>query len=245
MRICAAQCRPVPGDLARNTEKHLELIKLAASHQADLVFFPELSLTGYEPRLSRSLVSNAKSWCLDELQALSDANDLLIGIGKPLVVDADVQIGMVWFLPHKLPRTYAKQQLHAGERDHFVAGESQLLLEGSGYKLAPAICYESLQMAHADDAAAMGANIYLASVAESASNLPQAMQHYAAVARRHGLHVLMADSVGPSGDFISTGQSAAWNAEGELLAQMGAESEGVLLLDTARGTANVHEVAGE
>ncbi|MFG6178937.1 carbon-nitrogen hydrolase family protein [Halomonas sp. THAF12] len=242
MRICAAQLRPEPGDLAKNTEKHLALIRLAAAQGADLVYFPELSLTGYQPRLSSILVSEAEHWCLDALQELSDAHGLRIGVGMPLIVDAGVQIGMVWFSPHEPSRTYAKQWLHASELAYFTAGERQLLLDGPGGTLAPAICYESLQADHANAAAAMGARFYLASVAESASNLPRAMQHYASIARRHGMHVLLADAVGPSGDFISTGRSAAWNSEGELLAQMGTESEGVLMLDTAQGIASVHEV---
>ncbi|SEN40772.1 carbon-nitrogen hydrolase family protein [Halomonas caseinilytica] len=243
MRVCVAQLRPEPGDLAKNTEKHLALIKQAVVHRADVVYFPELSLTGYQPRLSSALVSDAEHWCLNELQELSDAHGLQIGVGMPLVVDAGVQIGMVWFLPHEPPRTYAKQWLHASELAYFTAGDHQLLLDSHGGTLAPAICYESLQADHANAAAEMGARFYLASVAESASNLPRAMQHYSSVARRHSMHVLLADAVGPSGDFISTGRSAAWNTEGELLAQMGTDSEGVLILDTAQGIASVHEVA--
>jgi predicted amidohydrolase len=49
MRIGAAQLRPVAGDVASNLAKHLELIDVAAALGADLVYFPELSLTGYEP----------------------------------------------------------------------------------------------------------------------------------------------------------------------------------------------------
>lgn len=37
----------------------------------------------------------------------------------------------------------------------------------------------------------------------------------------------------------SLGQSAAWNVRGELLAQMDAESEGLVVLDTAGGRASV------
>ncbi|MCL7931592.1 hypothetical protein M8006_16675 [Halomonas sp. ATCHA] len=49
----------------------------------------------------------------------------------------------------------------------------------------------------------------------------------------------MANCVGPSDDFISVGQSAAWNVRGELLAQMDAESEGLVVLDTVGGRASV------
>lgn len=58
MKICAVQHRPMPGDIAGNTARHLSLIELAIAEGADLVFFPELSLTGYEPRIGKSLVTD-------------------------------------------------------------------------------------------------------------------------------------------------------------------------------------------
>ena len=244
MRVCAAQLRPAAGDLATNTIKHLELIERAVAHRADLVFFPELSLTGYEPHLAGSLASNAADRRLDAFQQRSDAHNLVIGVGMPIAVAAGVQIGMVWFAPGMPRRTYAKQHLHVDEHPYFVPGVGQLVLESAGRKLAPAICYESLQMDHADSAAALAADVYLASVAKPANNLAKAMVHYPAVARRHNLFVIMANCVGPSDDFVGVGQSAAWNARGELLVQMDAESEGVVALDTASGTASVHELAG-
>jgi len=47
LRIALAQCSPALGDVERNLEMHLRLIEQARSQQADLVVFPELSLTGY------------------------------------------------------------------------------------------------------------------------------------------------------------------------------------------------------
>jgi predicted amidohydrolase len=242
MRVCAAQLRPVPGDFATNAAKHLELIELAVAHRADLVFFPELSLTGYEPRLAKSLAGSVADHRLDMFQRCSDANNLVIGVGMPIAVGSAVQIGMIWFAPSTPRRTYAKQQLHADELPYFVPGDGQLVLESAGRRLAPAICYESLQMDHADGAAALAAEFYLASVAKPASNLAKAMVHYPAVACRHNMFVIMADCVGPSDDFVSVGQSAAWNNRGELLAQMDAASEGVVVLDDDSIAARVHEL---
>ncbi len=47
LRIALAQCSPALGDVERNLALHLRLIEQARSQQADLVVFPELSLTGY------------------------------------------------------------------------------------------------------------------------------------------------------------------------------------------------------
>lgn len=242
MKVCAAQLRPAAGDIESNTAKHLGLIQLAVQHGANLVFFPELSLTGYEPRLAKSFVGDPADCRLDVFQRRSDEDRLLIGVGMPIAVASGVRIGMVWFAPDEARRTYAKQQLHADEHPYFVPGTGQLLLESEYYKLAPAICYESLQMKHADGAAALAADIYLASVAKPLGGLAKAMAHYPAVARKHTMPVIMSNCVGPSDDFVSVGQSAAWNGAGELLAQMDSESEGVVLLDIARGCASVHKL---
>ncbi len=244
MKVCAAQFRPVAADLATNIARHLDLIYLAVDHGANLVFFPELSLTGYEPRLAKSLACDSSDQRLDVFQKCSDRENLLIGVGMPIAAASGVRIGMVWFAPGAARRTYAKQQLHVDEQPYFVPGIAQLLLESEGHKLAPAICYESLQMDHADSVASLAARVYLASVAKPASGLAKAMVHYPAVARKHAMFVIMANSVGPSDDFVCVGQSAAWNVCGDLLVQMDAESEGVVVLDIARGSASVHKPGG-
>ena len=124
----------------------------------------------------------------------------------------------------------------------FVSGERQLTLETPAHKLAPAICYESLQLNHADHAARLGVDVYLASVAKSAGGMVKAMQHYPFIAHKYGMHVMMSNSLGPCDNFTSVGQSAAWNRRGELLLQMDGESEGVLMVDTIAEKAAIHRL---
>jgi predicted amidohydrolase len=242
MKISAIQFQSATGDIASNLAKHLEFIKVAVAQGADLVFFPELSLIGYEPKLAQSLATETNDSRLDVFQQCSDVYNIIIGVGLPISVKSDVQIGMVWFAP-KMPRcSYAKQQLHADELPFFVAGDAQLILETSTHKLAPAICYESLQLNHADNAANLGADVYLASVAKPAGGMTKAILHYPVIARKHNMYVIMSDAVGPCDDFISVGQSAAWSNRGELLIKMDSESEGLLIVDTMSGKASVHEL---
>lgn len=47
MRVALAQISSYLGDLKKNLEKHKEIIKGAITQKADLIIFPELSLTGY------------------------------------------------------------------------------------------------------------------------------------------------------------------------------------------------------
>jgi predicted amidohydrolase len=46
-RLALAQCAPALGDLKDNLDLHLELTQQAITEGADMVVFPELSLTGY------------------------------------------------------------------------------------------------------------------------------------------------------------------------------------------------------
>lgn len=46
--IAVAQTCPVAGDVQANLDEHLRLARLAAEEGAQVVVFPELSLTGYE-----------------------------------------------------------------------------------------------------------------------------------------------------------------------------------------------------
>jgi predicted amidohydrolase len=46
MKICVAQTRAIKGDIQSNIDNHKKLIDLAISNGANIVIFPELSLTG-------------------------------------------------------------------------------------------------------------------------------------------------------------------------------------------------------
>jgi predicted amidohydrolase len=240
MKISAVQFRPVSGNIASNVAKHLEFIKLAVTQNADLIFFPELSLTGYEPHLAKSLASDRSDPRLNIFQQHSDIHNIIIGIGLPILTGSLVQIGMIWFSPKAPRQTYAKQQLHTDEIPFFVQGDKQLVMRTATHTLAPAICYESLQQSHADNAANLGTDVYLASVAKSASGMAKAMLHYPTIAQQHSMYVLVANCIGSCDDFVSVGQSAVWNNRGELLVQIDSESEGMVIIDTVSGKASIH-----
>ena len=233
MRAAVVQTQPAARRIDANIKAHETWIKKAAARSADAVFFPELSLTGYELKHAARLAMRADDVRLDVFQMLSHALRITIGVGVPTPDGAGVRISMIVFRPDAARIVYSKQHLHADELPYFVAGDGQVTLAGGGEVIAPAICYESLLDAHCEAAAALGATIYLASVAKSAKGIAKADVHYPSIARRHQLRVLMANSVGPCDDFEAAGGSSIWNARGELLARLPSSGEGALLLDTA------------
>ena len=52
LTLAAAQTISIPGDVAANIQRHLAMMRAAAEQGVQLLVFPELSLTGYEPFLA-------------------------------------------------------------------------------------------------------------------------------------------------------------------------------------------------
>jgi len=235
MRVAVVQTRPVACALDANVKTHELWIKKAAGRGADMVFFPELSLLGYEPKHAARFATRADDARLDIFQLLSHALRITVGVGLPTPADGGVRISMLVFQPSGARVVYSKQHLHGDELPYFVAGDGQITLRAGGEVVAPAICYESLLDAHCEAAVALGATVYVASVAKSANGIAKADAHYPSIARRHSLPVLMANCVGPCDDFEAVGGSAVWNARGELVARLPSTGEGALVLDTSTG----------
>ena len=236
MKICVAQTRPMRGDIAGNLVAHARLIEMAASRDAEMIVFPELSLTGYEPKLASELATDENDPRFDELQRLSDTRRITIGAGVPTKSDKLPCISMVLFQPNQKRETYSKQYLHADEEPFFSPGKEHDGLITGQPKIALAICYELSVPEHAEYAVRHGADVYIASVAKTERGVVNASERLADIAKHHAMTVLMSNSIGPSGDGDCAGQSAVWSNTGSLLAQLDGEHEGVLIVDTETQT---------
>lgn len=232
MKIGVAQTKPVKGDILQNIEGHKKLINLAIGNGAHMIVFPELSITGYEPELAKDLATNQDDSRLQDFQQLSDANNIIIGVGMPLQQDTGITISMIIFQPRQPRQTYAKQHLHEDEFPYFINGQGQVFLKAHNKTIAPAICYELSVPEHSEYAHKHGAGIYIASVAKTAAGVEKANKSLADTAKKYGMIVLLSNSLGPSDNFIGAGKSAIWNNKGELLAQLNDTHEGVLIIDT-------------
>ncbi len=232
MRICVAQTKPVSGDIESNMDRHKKLIHLAILSGADTIIFPELSLTGYEPTLAKTLAAHKNDSRFDDFQRMADANAITIGAGVPLKTNRGVCIGMVIFHPHQKRQVYAKKYLHADEEPFFVSGQNGTDLMDHKPNLALAICYELSVPEHAENAFRQGANVYVASVAKSASGVDQANKRLSEIAKTYSMTVFMSNCVGFCDNFESAGKTSVWNDNGLLVGQLDDVHEGILVFDT-------------
>lgn len=82
LRIYLAQIAPALGDLARNCALHLEVVERARREHADMVIFPELSLTGYwlHDMVSEVALNPETAHVLAPLRAASRDMDIVLGL---------------------------------------------------------------------------------------------------------------------------------------------------------------------
>jgi predicted amidohydrolase len=232
MKICAAQTGPVKGDIRGNISNHRKLIAQAVSDGAELVIFPELSLTGYEPTLARELAIDEGDARLDEFQSISDACGVAIGVGAPTTSEDGVRISMLLFQPHRGRLTYSKSHLHRDEEPFFVPGRSSPHVEVKQIQVALAICYEISVTEHLDSVLKSPPAIYIASVVKFVNGFEKALARLSSIAREGSMPVVMSNCVGISDGKPCAGKTSVWNGDGSLVGQLNDSDEGMLIFDT-------------
>jgi predicted amidohydrolase len=232
MKICVAQTRPVKGDIQTNINNHKKLIALAVSYGADIIIFPELSITGYEPELAKELATEPEDKRLDDFQNVSDSKHITIGVGMPLKSDSSIVISMILFQPHQPRQTYCKQYLHHDEEPYFIAGKHQVPSMKNKNKMALAICYELSVPEHSENAFKSGAEIYIASVAKSVSGAATAIKTLSDIANKYSMTVLMSNCIGYCDNVYCGGKTSIWNNKGILAGQLNDTNEGIIIINT-------------
>lgn len=233
MKIALAQIAPIKGAIAPNKAKHLAAIQAAAAEKCAAIFFPELSLTSYEPTLAATLAMPFDAPQLADFQMISDEKEITIGIGLPSRLADGIGISFVLFQPKKERQAYTKRYLHADEKPYFKAGKEAVMIKIGAHKIALAICYEVFIPAHAEEAVQAGATLYVASVAKAEKGIQKAYPRLAEIAKKYKIAALMVNCIGYCDNFEAAGQSAAWNANGALIQQLEAKQEGLLIVDLA------------
>lgn len=234
VRIAAGQFAPVSGSIKKNMHYHEMLVTSAASAGVNLIIFPELSLTGYEPELAEELAL-ADDIGLQPLQALSDKYNMTIIAGAPLKVKrGKPAIGACIISSNRHISYYRKMYLHPGESDYFSAGEAECVFTEHPFNIGMAICADAGQQAHIEQTVKLGADVYLNSVL-SAGGYDKDASLLKSYAARYAMPTMMANYCGPSGGWEPVGKSAVWNAKGELIAQAPEDRVALVIMDIQDG----------
>ena len=232
MKICVAQTKPITGNIESNIEHHKRLIDLAILNGADTIIFPELSLTGYEPTLAKTLATHEDDSRFDDFQKIADTQAITIGVGVPLKVDAGICIGLVIFHPQQKRQTYSKKYLHADETPFFLSGQNVTDFMAHKPNMALAICLGLAGPEHVAKPFRQGAKVDFASGAKVKNGIEKALQRLSEIAKKYGMTVLMSNCIGISDGGECAGRTSVWLDDGKLVGQLDGMHEGILIFDT-------------
>ena len=238
LRIAAAQSASVAGDIGANVRRHCAFIDAAAGAGVQLLVFPELSLSGYEPALLAASLLKADDPRLEPLRERAQALGMTIVVGAPLPNgDGLPFIGAIAFQPDGRTATYRKHFLHPGEEQFASAGGAvSKVIDVRGVPVALAICADTSNQQHPHAAMIAGATLYAAGSVISDAGYAREQQLLSGYAKLFNLQILLANHAFETGGYTSAGRSAVWLPDGQLLVEAPGQGELLVLADEDSGS---------
>lgn len=264
MRIALGQIDTTVGDLAGNVDRMVRFAKDAAGHGAELIVFPELSVTGYPPRdlLEKDAFIEKNLLELERLAAETASLDIAIisgyagranGVpGKQITNSAAIiEKGRVIFRQDKmLLPTYDVFD----EARYFYAAERQAAVNLRGRKIALTICEDAwndkqywerrlYQRDPVDEMVQSGAELLITINASPYHMGKRKLRReiFAATARHHRVPVVYVNQVGGNDQLVFDGSSFAMSREAEVIASAASFREDLVLLDLDTGSGDRNE----
>lgn len=232
MILAAAQTKPTRGNIEANLLDHYRLIELAVQNGAQLIAFPEMSITGYERENAQKLAFKKNDYRLDHLKKLASENNIIIVAGAPIQIEKEMFIGEFVIAPDQSLSIYTKQFLHEGEDVFFQSSFNyNPMITIEDQKISFAICADIDNPLHPENACKKATDIYIASIFFSPNGIPNAYRDLQSYAAKHRMNILMSNFSGESWGSPSAGQSAFWNNKGQLVGQMNDSDSGLLLIE--------------
>lgn len=229
MILAAAQTVPVKGDVEKNIKKHLVLIKQAQIKGVNLIVFPELSLTGYEPELARELAFSKSDSRLNPLIDIAQELKMIILVGAPLHLNDKLHISSFIIYPDSNIEIYTKRYLHPSEEKYFDVGDLDHQIYFNGEIASLAICADISNNQHPKDASDKGASLYLSSVLCSQKGYDYDINMLKGYAKKYNMLVMMSNYGGDSGGYDVAGGSIIISKNGETISCLKGKREGLVI----------------
>lgn len=230
--ISLAQIPVIKGAVAENLTTHLLSIAESASAGADVVVFPELSLTGYELELAASLAFHAHAAEFTVLSKSSVENNIIVIAGCPFAVENNKPaIGAVICFPDGRIEHYSKQYLHDGESQYCSTGSGDYLFSVGGYRVALGICADFSDARHPTRAAEKSADLYIASALISESGYEADANILSNIASHYQMPVLLSNHISHTGGWQTFGHNAVWDSSGHLTISSNSKEACLVLCD--------------
>jgi NAD+ synthase/NAD+ synthase (glutamine-hydrolysing) len=263
MRIALGQINPTVGDLAGNTVLCSRFAREASERGAELIVFPELSLTGYPPRdlvEKHTFIDRSEATVMRLAETTQDLPIAIIAgyVGRSHIPTgkqatnsaAIIRGGKVLLRQTKiLLPTYDVFD----ESRNFVPGESQSLWSAGSENIALTICEDAwndkqfwprqlYRRDPVDELMQCGGSM-LVSVNASPYHIGKRelrLDMFRALALRHHVPAIVVNQVGGNDQIVFDGSSFAMDAEGNVIASGASFREDLLIVDTSTGQGDRH-----
>ncbi len=257
MKLALAQINPTIGDFPGNIRKILDNSLNGHRQGAQLVLFPEMAVCGYPPAdlLEKpSFLARAQEALIEIAEGATAGGDLAVLCGCPTVASGNtgkkimnsavlLRRGRVEFVQSKMLLPYYDV---FDEQRYFAPAESQDIYELAGERIAITICEDAWndknfwrQRLYTIDPVEMlmrrGASL-IVNISASPywrGKRETRREMLSAIARRHGVPVVMVNQVGGNDSLIFDGGSLVIDARGCSVAQAKSFQEDLVVVDLA------------
>jgi NAD+ synthase (glutamine-hydrolysing) len=238
LRIALAQLNLFVGDVSGNAQRLIDTSAQARDElRADLVLFPELSLSGYPPEdlLFHSGLRRQVKTALDRVR--SETSGITVVAGYPEYVEEGIYNAAAVLRDGAAVANYRKQELPNysvfDEKRYFEHGLDTCIFELKGIRVALLICEDIWEPNPARAAKANGAQLIVV-INGSPYSLGYQERREAEVRARikdTGLPVVYVNLLGGQDELVFDGGSFVMNAQGEVVQRIAPFVEGLFAVD--------------
>ena len=238
LRIAMAQLNMSVGDIDGNVAQIITAATKARDElQADVIVFPELTITGYPPEdlLLRPGFTMAALHGLEKIKQAVNGIDVVIGY--PIQETGGLYNSAALIRDGKIIGSYHKQHLPNysvfDEKRYFVAGNEVCVVDVKGVSVALTICEDIWLPSPMQQAADAGAKLML-NLNASPFHIKKQQERESILYERStetGLPIVYVNLVGGQDELVFDGGSMVVNAEGEICQRVASFETGLFCAD--------------
>lgn len=240
LRLAIAQINTTVGDIERNSDKIINIIKRARSGKADLVIFPELALSGYPPEdllLKKAFLKESRTYLSKIVKA---SRSLFLVVGFPEYRDKKIYNAAAIIYNGKLLDIYRKIMLPNygvfDEKRYFQPGREILVAPfGKDIRITISICEDIWHTSGPHRMAVLGANanfiINISSSPYHAGKIIERQKMLKDCAIKNRSFICYCNAVGGQDELVFDGGSLVFGPKGSLIARGKQFEEEILFTD--------------
>lgn len=227
MKMALGQIEIVWEDKKRNMEKLEKFVEKAKTLEADIVLFPEMSLTGFSMNIEKVASNDAPKW----LMQISKKYEIYIGAGYVEMKNGKGLNKYVIVSPDDIVCLYTKIHLFSpgGEDKYYIPGKEIVTCSIMDVNITPFICYD-LRFPYIFQAASKSTDVFVIP-----ANWPEKRrEHWLTLLKARAIenqcYVLGINRVGKDPKTSYSGDTTAFGPWGEEFGRL-SFTEGLLIVD--------------